>query len=141
MSMNANLYDRKKKEKKKMIGILQNTASFSTPFLLEGSECCVIKNSTYALSRLSRTLEVGPCLHLVCHRFPFFIADYRLFISGKLLFGRRVAPQINFCGNEEKRDVWAEMLDFWHPLCLDVFETVTTFNRETHQNDVSVWVG
>ena len=108
---------------------------------MKSSKRRVVKDGANSFPRLRRALEVGPSLYLVGHGFSFFRANDKLLFAGKLLSGLRVAPQVDLGGDEQERDVWAEMFYLRDPLCLDVLQAVATVDGKTHEDYVSVGVG
>lgn len=101
----------------------------------------LVKHILQLILSQSRTFHIFDCTQLFGH--PLSIVSlHRLHpLLGKLIFDRRILPEVDLGTNNETWDAGTVMMDFWKPLFANVFERCRGCDGETDEKDVRLRIG
>ena len=102
---------------------------------------CLLKNILDSFPGESGTFNVLCSLQTFSKYLPFLLADRLLLVLVQLVQGCPVDPQVNLSSQEEKRSVWAVMLDLWNPHFLYISEGGRFSHGEAEEEDGGTKVG
>ena len=102
---------------------------------------CLVKNILDSFPGERGTFDVSRSLQTLGEYLSFLFADWLLLVLVQLVQGCPVDPQVNLSSQQEKRSVWAVMLDFWNPHFLYISEGGGFSHGEAEEEDGGTNVG